>query len=80
MAVTLKPLLEQFARALVTRPDAVVVTESVDAEGILLELDVSEEDRGRVIGRRGRTADALRVVMDAVAEKLGTTCDVEILD
>lgn len=69
-----------FARALVSQPERVVVTESVDEQGVLLELDVAEEDRGRVIGRRGRTADALRTVMDAVAERRGTYCDVEILD
>jgi uncharacterized protein len=77
----LKELLEVFARALVTRPDQVRVTQIEDEEGILLELDVAEEDRGRVIGRRGRTADALRMVLDAVAERQGTApCDVEVMD
>jgi uncharacterized protein len=76
----LKELLEVFARALVTRPDQVRVTQIEDEEGILLELDVAEEDRGRVIGRRGRTADALRMVLDAVAERHGTACDVEVMD
>jgi len=75
-----KELLEAFARALVTRPELVRVIESVDEEGVLLELEVAEEDRGRVIGRKGRTADALRTVMDAVAQQHGTYCDVEILD
>ena len=76
----MKELLEAFARALVTRPERVRVIESVDEEGVLLELEVAEEDRGRVIGRRGRTADALRTMMDAVAQQHGTYCDVEILD
>lgn len=76
----MKELLLAFARTLVTQPDRVFVTESVDEEGVLLELEVAEEDRGRVIGRKGRTADALRTVMDAVAERQGTQCDVEILD
>ena len=76
----LKELLEVFARALVTRPAEVRVTQVEDEEGILLELEVAEEDRGRVIGRRGRTADALREVLDAVAERHGTVCDVEVLD
>ncbi len=76
----MKELLETFARALVTRPDEVRVTQIEDEEGILLELEVSEEDRGRVIGRRGRTADALRTVLDAVAELHGTACDVEVMD
>ena len=80
MGEGLKELLETFARALVTRPDEVRVTQVEDEEGILLELEVAEEDRGRVIGRRGRTADALRTVLDAVAELQGTHCDVEVLD
>lgn len=76
----MKELLEAFARALVTDPERVRVIESVDEEGVLLELEVAAEDRGRVIGRKGRTADALRTVMDAVAQRRGTYCDVEILD
>ena len=80
MGEGLKELLESFARALVTRPDEVRVTQVEDEEGILLELEVAEEDRGRVIGRRGRTADALRTLLDAVAERQGTHCDVEVLD
>jgi predicted RNA-binding protein YlqC (UPF0109 family) len=75
-----RELLAAFARALVTQPERVRVIESVDEEGVLLELEVAEEDRGRVIGRRGRTADALRTVLDAVAQRQGTYCDVEILD
>ncbi len=80
MGEGLKELLESFARALVTRPDEVRVTQIEDEEGILLELEVAEEDRGRVIGRRGRTADALRLVLDAIAERHGTHCDVEVMD
>lgn len=80
MGIGLKELLETFARALVTRPEDVRVTQIEDEEGILLELEVAEEDRGRVIGRRGRTADALRTLLDCVAERRGTQCDVEVLD
>lgn len=76
----LKELLESLARALVTRPEQVRVTQVEDDEGILLELEVAAEDRGRVIGRRGRTADALRTLLDCVAERQGTQCDVEVLD
>jgi hypothetical protein len=78
--VGLKELLESLARALVTRPEQVRVTQVEDDEGILLELEVAAEDRGRVIGRRGRTADALRTLLDCVAERQGTQCDVEVLD
>jgi predicted RNA-binding protein YlqC (UPF0109 family) len=75
-----KPLLEAIARALVSDPSRVVVTQSVDDEGVLLELEVAPGDLGRVIGRRGRTAESLRIVLDAVAERHDTNCDVEILD
>jgi predicted RNA-binding protein YlqC (UPF0109 family) len=44
-----------------------------------LDLEVSDADRGRVIGRGGRTADALRTILDAVADRRGTPCDMEIL-
>jgi predicted RNA-binding protein YlqC (UPF0109 family) len=44
-----------------------------------LDLEVPDLDRGRVIGRGGRTADALRTLLDAVARRRGTPCDMEIL-
>ncbi len=76
----MKELLETLARVLVDDPDEVHVEEHVDDEGTLLELSVAEDDRGKVIGKRGRTADALRILLDAVAHQRGTHCDVEILD
>ncbi len=76
----MKALLETFARALVDDPGSVEVLEHHDAEGTLLELSVAPDDRGKVIGKRGRTADALRTVLDAVARRRGTLCDMEILD
>ena len=44
------------------------------------DVEVAESDRGRVIGRQGRTADAIRTVIEAVGRKRGIDCDVEILD
>ena len=44
------------------------------------DLSVAESDRGRVIGRQGRTADAIRGVIEAVGRKRGIECDVEIVD
>jgi predicted RNA-binding protein YlqC (UPF0109 family) len=75
-----KELLTLLARGLVDRPERVSVAEYRDDEGLFLELEVAPEDRGKVIGRRGRTADALRVLLDAVARRRGTHCDMEILD
>ena len=76
----MKQLLTTLAQALVERPDQVSVSEFPEDGGTLLELRVAPEDRGRVIGRKGRTADALRTVIDAVARRRGVYCDVEVVD
>jgi predicted RNA-binding protein YlqC (UPF0109 family) len=75
-----KELLETLARELVDEPDQVAVAQWDEGDGFFLELSVAPEDRGFVIGKRGRTADALRTVLDAVARRRGTNCDVEIVD
>jgi len=75
-----KSLLDMLARELVDEPESVSVTEWDEDDGLFLELRVAPEDRGLVIGKRGRTADALRTVLDAVARRKGTTCDMEIVD
>lgn len=76
----MKALLETLAQELVDEPDRVAVTEWDEGDGLFLELTVAPEDRGFVIGKRGRTADALRIVLDAVARRKGTNCDMEIVD
>jgi uncharacterized protein len=74
-------LLEYLARTLVDHPDQVEVTElEEDEETIVLELSVAEEDRGKVIGRQGRTAKALRGIMKAGGIKDGKRVLVEIVD
>ena len=74
-------LLEVLARALVEAPDQVVVTEVPEGEGeLVLELEVSEDDLGRVIGRGGRVANALRSVVRASATQSEQRILVEILD
>ncbi len=74
----MKELLESVARELVDQPSRVSVSEAVEDGVTFLTLRVAREDRGRVIGRNGRTADALRALLDAVAEKHGTECEVEV--
>ncbi len=69
-----------LARELVEDPSRVTVTEWTEGDMTHLDLEVAPEDRGRVIGRRGQTADALRAVLEAVGRRRGTPCDVEILD
>jgi len=73
-------LVLAFARALVQEEGAVRVSRFTRGETQVIELDVSPEDRGRLIGRRGQTASALRTLLDAVAERRGQRCELEILE
>jgi uncharacterized protein len=77
----MRELLEFLARSLVADPDAVKVTEVEEIEGeVVLELEVADEDLGRVIGRGGRVANALRNVMKAAATREDKRVVVDILD
>ncbi len=74
----MKDLLETIARALVQNPDDVkVVEENKDGE-IVLTLSVNEQDMGKVIGRSGRIAKAIRSVMSAAASKADVKVSVDI--
>jgi uncharacterized protein len=66
-----KELLEYLAREIVDDPDAVEVTETHDDRGVILTLRVAPDDMGKVIGRGGRTARAIRSVMKAAAVREG---------
>ena len=76
----MKELLETIARGLVTQPDAVAVTEDEpNEEGIIVyHLHVGEEDMGRVIGKQGRIAKAIRTVMRAAAVRKEVKIQVDI--
>jgi predicted RNA-binding protein YlqC (UPF0109 family) len=73
-----KDLLAAFVRGLVAWPERVVVHERTLGAVRFLSLAVAPEDRGRVIGRRGRTAAALRTLVGAVAQRRGEECQLEI--
>ena len=74
-------LLEYLARSLVDDPAAVRVEAFDEDDGsIVLELSVGEEDYGQIIGRGGRTANALRTVLKAAAVKEGRRVFVDIVD
>lgn len=75
----MKELVEFLARELVDEPDAVEVTESEDERGLLLQLRVAPEDMGKVIGRGGRTARAIRSVVRAAGARQGVHASVEIV-
>ena len=65
----MKELVEHIARSLVTNPDAVEVTEVDKEKSIHLELRTAPEDMGKVIGKQGRIAKAIRTVLKAAAAK-----------
>ena len=74
-------LVEAFARALVLDEAAVRVSRVVHEDVVVYEVDVSPEDRGRFIGRRGQTISALRTILDAVSERRGEElCELEIVE
>ena len=76
-----RSLLEALVRALVTAPDEVKVEDFAEDDGtVVLELSVGEEDYGRVIGKGGRTANALRTVVKAAAVKENRRVLIDIVD
>jgi predicted RNA-binding protein YlqC (UPF0109 family) len=75
-----KELLEFLARSLVDHPEQVRVEETETSDGVVLRLSVAKEDVGRVIGKQGRIARALRTVVKASAVKDGKQATVEIVD
>jgi predicted RNA-binding protein YlqC (UPF0109 family) len=77
----MRDLLEYLARALVEQPDGVSVEQFEEDDGtVVLELAVAEDDYGKVIGRGGRTANALRMVVKAAAVKENRRVLVDIVD
>ncbi len=77
----MKELLEHLARGLVERPEAVRVREVQENDGsLLLELSVADDDYGKIIGRGGRTAAALRTVVKFAATRSGRRVFVDIVD
>lgn len=75
----MKELVEYIARSIVNSPDDVVVTEETDEERITLKLQVADDDKGRVIGKQGRIAEAIRTLLRVKAAKQGTRATLEIL-
>ena len=75
----MKKVLTDIAKLIVENPDEVVVTERVDGGTVYLELSVAESDMGKVIGKQGRIAKAIRTVVKAAASKEEKKVSVEIL-
>jgi hypothetical protein len=75
----MKELVEVIAKALVENPDEVVVTEKEDGRNVTIELHVAASDMGKVIGKQGRIAKAIRSVVKAASSKDNKRVDVEII-
>ena len=76
----MKLLIEQMAKALVDKPEEVQVTEVDGERTTVFELRVATSDLGKVIGKQGKTARAMRTILSAAGTKLGKRCVLEILE
>lgn len=74
----MKDLVEVIAKALVENPDEVVVTETMDGDELVMELSVAPSDMGKVIGKQGRIAKAIRSVVKAAASREEKKVDLKI--
>ena len=80
MEVDMKSLVEAMTKALVDSPEEVVVEEVAGERTTVFELRVAKSDIGKVIGKQGNTARAMRTIMSAAGSKLGKRCVLEILE
>jgi predicted RNA-binding protein YlqC (UPF0109 family) len=76
----MKDLIADIVKALVDQPEQVTVTEIEGAQTVVLELSVAKSDMGKVIGKRGRHADAIRTILSAVAGKVRKRYLLEIVE
>ena len=76
----MKELVELIAQALVDQPEKVAVNQIESEQNIVLELNVAPEDLGKVIGKQGRTARAIRIILGAAGMKLKRRYNLEIIE
>jgi len=76
----MKVLTEYIAKALVENPDQVEVSQSRQGSRVRLELKVSKDDMGRVIGKSGRVANAIRVLLRVAAEREGQQVTLDVVE
>ena len=76
----IKDLITLIAKALVDKPEEVLVTEKEGQQVIVIELKVAKEDLGKVIGKRGRTAEAMRTILTGASAKLKRRCVLELVE
>jgi predicted RNA-binding protein YlqC (UPF0109 family) len=76
----MKELIEYLAKSLVENPEAVVVNQTTHGGRVKLELTVAKEDMGRVIGKNGRIANAIRTLLRVAAEKDGRQVSLDVME
>lgn len=76
----MKELIERMVKALVDSPEEVVVKEIQGHNLTVVELSVSKHDMGKVIGKHGRAAEAIRTIVTAASAKIGKRCLLELLE
>ena len=75
----MKDLVEYIAKSIVNEPDEVQIEEETDENGITLKLQVADDDKGRIIGKQGQIAQAMRTLLRVKAAKAQTRVRLEIL-
>ncbi len=75
-----KDFVEYVVKSIVSDPEKVAVTRTVDSMGVLLTLQVSKEDMGKVIGRSGQTAKAIRILLRVIGAKTNTRINMKIIE
>lgn len=75
-----KDFVEYVVKSIVTQPEKVIVTRVVDSMGVLITLQVAKEDMGKVIGRSGQTAKALRILLRVIGAKTNSRINMKIVE
>ncbi len=78
--MTLRNLIEEISKALVDKPEEVIVTEVEGEQTTVIELKVAKDDLGKVIGKQGRTARAMRTILGAASTKIRKRSVLEIIE
>ncbi|BAL80731.1 MULTISPECIES: KH domain-containing protein [Caldisericum] len=74
----MKELIETIVKALVDKPEEVKVTEVAGETAVIYEIKVADSDIGKVIGKQGKTANALRTIVKAASSKIGKAASIQI--
>jgi predicted RNA-binding protein YlqC (UPF0109 family) len=80
MEIAMKELIKHIAQALVDNPAEVEVSEIVGQNTLVIELKVVKSDIGKIIGKQGRTADAMRTILNAASKKIRKNAVLEIIE